>query len=77
MAVRVAQRIPARLMLYSVLGQSSERYSYLIGRTEEQAFWDKARDSLRHSAGVCCGGGAARARAAYGPPRGSGCGVVG
>jgi nucleotide-binding universal stress UspA family protein len=45
-AVRVAQRIPARLTLYSVLGQSSERYSYLVGRTDEQAFLDKARDSF-------------------------------
>jgi nucleotide-binding universal stress UspA family protein len=44
-AVRVALRIPARLTLYTVLGQSSERYSYLVGRTDEQAFWDKARDS--------------------------------
>ena len=44
-AVRVALRIPARLTLYSVLGQSSERYSYLVGRTDEQAFLDKARDS--------------------------------
>jgi hypothetical protein len=40
-------RIPARLTLYSVLGQSSERYSYLVGRTDEQAFWDEARDSFR------------------------------
>jgi nucleotide-binding universal stress UspA family protein len=47
MAVRVALRIPARLTLYTVLGQSSERYSYLVGRTDEQAFWDKARDSFR------------------------------
>ena len=44
-AVRVALRIPARLTLYSILGQSSERYSYLVGRTDEQAFVDKARDS--------------------------------
>jgi nucleotide-binding universal stress UspA family protein len=47
MAVRVALRIPAQLTLYTVLGQSSERYSYLVGRTDEQAFWDKARDSFR------------------------------
>jgi nucleotide-binding universal stress UspA family protein len=47
MAVRVALRIPARLTLYTVLGQSSERYSYLVGRTDEQAFLDKARDSFR------------------------------
>jgi nucleotide-binding universal stress UspA family protein len=46
MAVRVAQRIPARLTLYSVLGQSSERYSYLVGRADEQAVVDKARDSF-------------------------------
>jgi nucleotide-binding universal stress UspA family protein len=46
MAVRVALRIPAQLTLYTVLGQSSERYSYLVGRTDEQAFWDKARDSF-------------------------------
>jgi nucleotide-binding universal stress UspA family protein len=45
MAVRVALRIPAQLTLYSVLGQSSERYSYLVGRTDEQAFLDKARAS--------------------------------
>jgi nucleotide-binding universal stress UspA family protein len=36
MAVRVALRIPAQLTLYTVLGQSSERYSYLVGRTAEQ-----------------------------------------
>ena len=47
MAVWVALQIPSRLTLYTVLGQSSERYSYLIGRTEEQAFWDTARDSFR------------------------------
>jgi nucleotide-binding universal stress UspA family protein len=46
MAVRAAQRIPARLTLYSVLGQSSERYSYLVGRADEQAFLNKARDSF-------------------------------
>jgi nucleotide-binding universal stress UspA family protein len=46
MAVRVAQRIPAQLTLYSVFGQPSERYSFLAGRTEEQAFLDKARDSF-------------------------------
>jgi nucleotide-binding universal stress UspA family protein len=44
MSVRVALRIPARLTLYSVLGQSSERYSYLVGRTDEQAVVDKARN---------------------------------
>lgn len=44
-AVRVALRIPARLTLYSILGQSSERYSYLVGKTDEQAFVNKARDS--------------------------------
>ena len=47
MSVRVALRIPARLTLYSVLGQSSERYSYLVGRTDEQAVLDKARNSFR------------------------------
>jgi nucleotide-binding universal stress UspA family protein len=36
----------APLTLCSVLGQSSERYSYLVGRTDEQAFLDKARDSF-------------------------------
>src|SRR5918992_1084404 len=46
MSVRVALRIPARLTLYSVLGQSSERYSYLVGRTDEQAVLDKARNSF-------------------------------
>ena len=45
-AVRVALQIPARITLYSVLGQSSERYSYLVGRTDEQAFLDKARNSF-------------------------------
>jgi nucleotide-binding universal stress UspA family protein len=45
-AVRVALRIPAQVTLYSVIGQSSERYSYLVGRTDEQAFLDKARDSF-------------------------------
>jgi nucleotide-binding universal stress UspA family protein len=47
MAVRVALRIPARLTLYTVLGQSSERYSYLVGRMDEHAFWDMVRDSFR------------------------------
>ena len=47
MAVRAALRIPARLTLYSVLGKSSERYSYLAGRTAEQAVLEKARDSFR------------------------------
>ena len=46
MAVRAAVRIPARLTLYSVLGRSSERYSYLAGRTDEQAVLDKARNSF-------------------------------
>jgi nucleotide-binding universal stress UspA family protein len=46
-AVQVALRIPAQVTLYySVIGQSSERYSYLIGRTGEQAVLDKARDSF-------------------------------
>ena len=44
-AVQVALRIPARLTLYTVLGQSSERYSYLVGRTDERAFWDMVRDA--------------------------------
>jgi nucleotide-binding universal stress UspA family protein len=47
MAVQVALRIPARLTLYTVLGQAPEHYSYLVGRTDEQAFWDKAADSFR------------------------------
>ncbi len=64
MAVRVALRIPARLTLFTVLGQSSERYSYLVGRTDEQAFLDMARDSFRNSDGLCRGWGSARARAA-------------
>jgi nucleotide-binding universal stress UspA family protein len=45
-AVLAAQRIPARLTLYSALGRSPERYSYLIGRADEQAFLDKVRDSF-------------------------------
>jgi nucleotide-binding universal stress UspA family protein len=45
-AVRVALRIPAQLTLYSVLGQSSERYSYLAGRTGEQAVVEKGRESF-------------------------------
>jgi nucleotide-binding universal stress UspA family protein len=56
MAVRAATRIPAQLTLYSVLGQSSERYSYLVGRTEEQAFWDKARDSFGKALGFAAAG---------------------
>ena len=44
-AVRVALRIPARLTLYSVLGQSSERFSYLVGRVDEQKYVERARDS--------------------------------
>jgi nucleotide-binding universal stress UspA family protein len=47
MAVRVGLRIPARLTLFTVLGQSPERYSYLVGRTDERAFWEMARDSFR------------------------------
>jgi hypothetical protein len=77
MAVRVALRIPAQLTLYSVLDQSSERYSYLVGRTNEQVFVDKARDSFGKSTRACCGGRAARSQATYGPPRGRGRGVVG
>ena len=46
MAVRAAQRIPAQLTLYSVLDQLSEGYSYLVGRTDEQAFVDRMRDSF-------------------------------
>ena len=45
-AVRIAQRIPAKLTLYSVVGRSAERFSYRVGRTDEQAFLDKARDSV-------------------------------
>ena len=45
-AVRIAQRIPAKLTLYSVVGRSAERFSYLVGRADEQAFLDKARDSF-------------------------------
>ena len=45
-AVRAAQRIPARLALYSVVGRSPERYSYLVGRADEQAFVEKARESF-------------------------------
>ena len=45
-AVRIAQRIPAKLTLYSVVGRSAERFSYLVGRTDEQAFLDMARDSF-------------------------------
>lgn len=45
-AVRAALRIPARLTLYTVLGRSPERYSYLVGRSEEQAYADMARDSF-------------------------------
>jgi nucleotide-binding universal stress UspA family protein len=47
MAVQVALRIPARLTLYTVLGQSSERDSYLVGRMDEHAFRDMVRDSFR------------------------------
>jgi nucleotide-binding universal stress UspA family protein len=46
MAVRAGQRIPAQLTLYSVLDQLSEGYSYLVGRTDEQAFLDRMRDSV-------------------------------
>ena len=45
-AVRIALRSPAQLTLYSVLGQSSERYSYLAGRTGEQAVVEKGRESF-------------------------------
>jgi nucleotide-binding universal stress UspA family protein len=46
MAVSVALRIPAQLTLYTVFGQSSERYSYLVGRTDEQSFLNKARETF-------------------------------
>jgi nucleotide-binding universal stress UspA family protein len=46
MAVLLAQRIPARVTLYSVFGRSSEHYSYLVGRADERAFLDVARDSF-------------------------------
>jgi nucleotide-binding universal stress UspA family protein len=56
MAVQVALRIPARLTLYTVLGQSSERYSYLVARTDEQAFWDMVRDSFRTALDLAAAG---------------------
>jgi hypothetical protein len=75
-AVRVALRIPARLTLYSVLGQSSERYSYLVGRTDEQAFLDKARDSYGIALEFAAAGVPPELEP-RGPPRGSGRGVIG
>jgi nucleotide-binding universal stress UspA family protein len=44
-AVRAANRIPARLVLYSVMARSTEHYSYIAGRREEQVFYDAARAS--------------------------------
>jgi len=44
-AVRTANRIPARIVLYSVVARSTEHYSYLAGRREEQVFYDAARAS--------------------------------
>ena len=55
-AVQVALRIPARLTLYTALGQSSERYSYLVARTDEQVFWDMARDSFRTALDLAAAG---------------------
>src|SRR5829696_4133204 len=37
-AVRAANRIPARLVLYSVAARSTEHYSYIAGRRDEQVF---------------------------------------
>ncbi|MET0522060.1 MAG: universal stress protein, partial [Jiangellaceae bacterium] len=45
-AVLAAQRIPARLTLYSVVGPPSERYSYLVGRRDEHAYVEIARESF-------------------------------
>ena len=55
-AVQVALRIQARLTLYTALGQSSERYSYLVARTDEQVFWDMARDSFRTALDLAAAG---------------------
>jgi nucleotide-binding universal stress UspA family protein len=44
-AVRAANRIPARLVLYSVAARSTEHYSYIAGRRDEQVFYDAARAS--------------------------------
>ena len=44
-AVRAASRIPARLVLYSVMARSTEHYSYIAGRRDEQVFYDAARAS--------------------------------
>jgi nucleotide-binding universal stress UspA family protein len=44
-AVRTANRIPARIVLYSVVARSTEHYSYIAGRREEQVFYDAARAS--------------------------------
>jgi nucleotide-binding universal stress UspA family protein len=44
-AVRTANRIPARLVLYSVVARSTEHYSYIAGRRDEQVFYDAARAS--------------------------------
>ena len=76
-AVRVALRIPARLTLYSVLGQSSERFSYLVGRTDEQAVVDKARDSFGKALEFAAAGVPPELEPRDGPSRGSGRGVVG
>jgi nucleotide-binding universal stress UspA family protein len=44
-AVRAASRIPARLVLYSVVARSTEHYSFIAGRRDEQVFYDAARAS--------------------------------
>jgi nucleotide-binding universal stress UspA family protein len=44
-AVRAANRIPARLVLYSVAARSTEHYSYIAGRRDEQVFYNAARAS--------------------------------
>jgi nucleotide-binding universal stress UspA family protein len=44
-AVRAASRIPGRLVLYSVSARSTEHYSYIAGRRDEQVFYDAARAS--------------------------------
>jgi nucleotide-binding universal stress UspA family protein len=44
-AVRAANRMSAQLVLYSVVARSTEHYSYIAGRRDEQVFYDAARAS--------------------------------
>ena len=69
-AVRAANRIPARLVLYSVSARSTEHYSYIAGRRDEQVFYDAARASYTQALDYAVAGVPPSARAGGSPARG-------